>query len=61
MVVTFTLIDNYTMMCSVLWFICSSGAVIEVTNWFCDEGVGGGVCGGRVLPIKGATYYALGK
>ena len=35
--------------------------MIEVTNWFCDEGVGGGVCGGRVLPIKGATYYAIGK
>lgn len=50
MVVTFTLIDNYTMMCSVLWFICSSGAVIEVTN-------SGSVMKGLVAGYVGAECF----
>lgn len=52
--VTFTLIDSYTMMCSVFWFICSSGVVIVRGNsGSVMKGLVAGYVGAGSFPQKG--------
>ena len=48
--VTFTLIDNYIIMCSVLWFMCSSGVAIV-------KGNSGSVMKGLVAGYVGAGSF----